>query len=69
MFGYYFFGNDTESPILQNLHPGVVTDLATIAITLHIWFTIPIIDNPVILWVRNFHKKKNSKSLKKKIVV
>jgi len=27
-----------------------VTDLATIAITLHIWFTIPIIDNPVNLW-------------------
>jgi len=56
IFGYYIFGNGVQSPILGNLQQGVVTDLATIAITLHIWCTIPIVDNPVNLWLEEVLK-------------
>jgi len=60
--GYYYFGEQTASPILHNLKAGVVTDIATIAITLHIWFTLPIIDNPVNLWIeQDWLKVDNSK--------
>lgn len=51
-FGYLCFGQNTDSPILENLKTGIVSELAIIAITLHIWFTLPIIDNPVNLWVK-----------------
>jgi len=47
---YLYFGQAVQSSVLDSLGTGVASQLATIAITLHIWLTIPIVNNPLNLW-------------------
>jgi amino acid permease len=53
--GYYAFGSGTMSPILDNLlavdslATRIASQIATVAITLHLWFVIPLLMNPVVL--------------------
>jgi len=49
--GYWAFGQYTLSPILLNLGNGIASQMAIIAITMHLLVTIPIINNPVNLYL------------------
>jgi len=51
ILAYLYFGSAVQSPVLLSLGNGIPSQLATIAITLHIWLTIPIVNNPLNLWV------------------
>jgi len=53
IFAYLYFGSDVKSPVLVSLS-GIPSQVATIAITLHIWLTIPIINNPLNLWLEEW---------------
>jgi len=59
--GYWAFGQNTKNVILDNLTRGVVPQIATIAITLHLLVTIPIINNPPNLWLEDVLKIDKSK--------
>jgi len=57
---YAYFGDQVSNPILNPLFAAaeplgkgynIPIYFAYVAITLHLWFTIPIINNPVFLWV------------------
>ncbi|PRP88221.1 hypothetical protein PROFUN_04044 [Planoprotostelium fungivorum] len=56
---YIYFGDAVKSPVLESLSTAVAglsrsytvpIDLALVAITLHLWLTIPILNNPVFLY-------------------
>jgi len=51
VLAYIYYGSSIQSPVLLSLGTGIASQLATIAITLHIWLSIPIINNPLNLWV------------------
>jgi len=52
IMAYLYFGGNIKSPVLQSFPPDSIwAQVATIAITLHIWLTIPIINNPLNLWI------------------
>ena len=50
--GYYAFGSNTDSVILDNLS-GLVPQLARMAIIMHLWVTLPLVNNPVNLWLED----------------
>jgi len=51
VFGYLYFGTAVQSPILASIGTGYVSQIAIGAITLHIFFTLPIVNNPLNLWL------------------
>jgi len=57
VFGYLYFGKTVQSPILLSIGTGYVSQMATIAITLHIWFTLPIVNNPLNIWLEELKAK------------
>eukprot|EP01114_Cavostelium_apophysatum_P018555 TRINITY_DN5766_c0_g1_i1.p1 TRINITY_DN5766_c0_g1~~TRINITY_DN5766_c0_g1_i1.p1 ORF type:complete len:470 (+),score=79.84 TRINITY_DN5766_c0_g1_i1:167-1576(+) len=60
--GYWAFGINAggqDGNILDNLHSGVVPEMARIAITLHLIITIPIVNNPINLWLEDLFNINN----------
>jgi len=51
VLAYLYFGKAVQSPVLLSLGVDIASQLATIAITLHLLFTIPILSNPLNLWI------------------
>eukprot|EP01117_Protostelium_nocturnum_P007958 TRINITY_DN283_c0_g2_i2.p1 TRINITY_DN283_c0_g2~~TRINITY_DN283_c0_g2_i2.p1 ORF type:complete len:313 (-),score=62.87 TRINITY_DN283_c0_g2_i2:21-959(-) len=67
---YIIFGQSVESPVLTTISRyatiggksyTVPVDLAWIAMLLHLWMTIPIINNPVFLWIEEITHLSNSR--------
>jgi len=54
ILAYLYYGTEVQSPVLLSLGHGAPSQVATIAITLHIWLTIPIINNPLNLWLEEW---------------
>jgi len=61
IFGYLYFGMHTQRSILDSLS-GDVSQLVTVAITIHVWLTLPIINNPLNLWLENSLQVDDKKS-------
>ena len=45
IFGYYAYGDETQSPIMLNLPPGFISHLSMFLITLHVLLACPILLN------------------------
>jgi amino acid permease len=54
ILAYLCYGSEVQSPVLLSLGKGIPAQVATIAITLHIWLTIPIVNNPLNLWIEEW---------------
>uniref|UniRef100_A0A6B2L4V2 Amino acid transporter transmembrane domain-containing protein n=1 Tax=Arcella intermedia TaxID=1963864 RepID=A0A6B2L4V2_9EUKA len=65
ILGYLYFGSAVQSPILLSIDTGIVTQMATISITLHLWFTIPIINNPLFLYIEDLLNVKPKNHIKR----
>ena len=61
--GYYAFGEAVQSPIFATvgISSGILIDIAMVAITLHLWLTMPLVNNPLNLWAENIFKIDNRK--------
>jgi len=58
--GYYIYGENAKEVILDNLVQGIVPQIARIAITLHLIITLPIVNNPINLWLEDLFKIEDS---------
>jgi amino acid permease len=53
--GYYAFGDTVQSPVFATpgLSGGVLIQVALVSITIHLLLTLPLVDNPLNLWVED----------------